>query len=290
MPMHTAFINQKLALAAKRALKHMHQPEEALHTLYLQPDRAIFFAENRGIILKVYMDEKTLQREYDSAQRIASVGVPTPTLLGFEAGEPAVLVMKYVRGNPLSSRNTLAANAAGKYLQRIHNIGAQVPFAGGQQQWNEFIAWWSAEEIEKVKRVAVLDHKHLMTFQRYAETLQPLLMQRPIVLLHGDLQPAHILVDPQTEQVLAFLDFADTQAGDPLLDIAIATLWDHGLADLLLEEYSTIENNEETKQLLSFYRLLRQLSEIPWLRERGFKALSERNTRALQDALETLAP
>jgi aminoglycoside phosphotransferase (APT) family kinase protein len=102
------------------------------------------------------------------------------------------------------------------------------------------------------------------------------------VLLHGDLQTAHILVDPQTEHVLAFLDFADAQAGDPLLDIAVVTLWDHGLTDFLLEGYSGIVGNEETQQLLSLYRLLRHLAEIPWLLERGFKALAERNITALR--------
>jgi hypothetical protein len=43
-------------------------------------------------------------------------------------------------------------------------------------------------------------------------------------------------------------------------------------------------NTEETKQLLSLYRLLRHLAEIPWLLERGFKVLAERNMAALKDS------
>jgi hypothetical protein len=77
-------------------------------------------------------------------------------------------------------------------------------------------------------------------------------------------------------------DFVDSQAGDPLLDIAVVTLWDQGLTDFLLEGYSGIAINEETQHLLSLYRLLRYLAEIPWLLERGFKALAERNITALQ--------
>lgn len=129
-------------------------------------------------------------------------------------------------------------------LERIHTLGAHAPFSGGQQQWDAFISWWANEEIEKVKRVGVLDHLQISESQEQFATLQPLLVQRPIVLLHGDLQAEHILVDPQTEQVLAFLDFADAQPGDPLLDIAVVTLWDHGLADFLLEGYSGIENSD----------------------------------------------
>ncbi len=277
--------NQELALAAKRTLAHITWSEESLKPLYLQPDRALFLAEKLGIVLKVYMAGKTLQREYAIAQKAESIGVPIPKIIGFEAGQPAVLAMKQIIGHPLSSRNTFAAKEAGRYLQRFHDIGAHPPFSGGQQHWDAFISWWANHEIEKVKRLDVLDHLQIVELQEHFDNLQPLLVQRPIVLLHGDLQAEHILVDSQTEKVLAFLDFADAQPGDPLMDIAVVTLWDHGLADLLLDGYSSIENNEETRQLLSLYRLLRHLAEIPWLLERGFKESAERDIIAVQDSL-----
>lgn len=280
--MGNGFVNQELEGAAKRTLTHIAGSEDSLKPLYLQPDRALFLAENLHIILKVYRAGRALQREYDIAQKASAIGVPIPKMLGFEAGPPAVLAMQQVIGRPLSSRIPFAAKEAGRYLQRFHMIGAHPPFSGGQQQWDAFISWWVQEEIEKVKRLAVLDLLQLSELQEQFDHMQPLLAQRPIVLLHGDLQAAHILVDPQTEHVLAFLDFADAQPGDPLLDIAVLTLWDHGLTGFLLEGYSGIANTEETQQLLSLYRLLRHLAEIPWLLERDFKALAERNITALQ--------
>jgi aminoglycoside phosphotransferase (APT) family kinase protein len=283
--MDDEFVNQELELAAKRTLTHITRLEDTLKPLYLQPDRVLFLAENLRIVLKVYMAGKALQREYDIAQKAASIGVPIPKMLGFEAGQPAVLAMRQVIGHPLSSRHQFAAKEAGKHLQRFHTIGAHPPFSGGQQQWDAFISWWAHEEIEKVKSLEVLDPFQISELQEQFDHLQPLLAQRPIVLLHGDLQTAHILVDSQTEKVLAFLDFADAQPGDPLLDIAVVTLWDHELTDLLLEAYSGIETTEETKQLLSLYRLLRHLAEIPWLLERGFKEHAARNITALQDSL-----
>jgi len=69
------------------------------------------------------------------------------------------------------------------------------------------------------------------------------------------------------------------------LDIAVLTLWDYELTDFLIEGYGTIVLNGDTQQLLSFYRLLRHLAEIPWLLERGFKELAERNILALKDSL-----
>ena len=283
--MEKELIDQELELAAKRAITHIIGSKDSLKSLYQQHGRAIFLAENLHIILKVYMAERLLQRDHEIAQKAASIGLPTPKILGFEAGQPAVFAMQQVIGRPLSSHNPVAAKEAGRYLRCFHEIGAHPPFSGGQQQWNAFISWWVRVEMEKVKRLEVLDIFHLSEFQERFEQIQLLLAQRPIVLLHGDLQPAHILVDSQTEKVLAFLDFADAQPGDPLLDIAVLTLWDHELTDFLLKGYSSIVLTEETQQLLSFYRLLRHLAEIPWLLERGFKELAERNIIALKDSL-----
>jgi hypothetical protein len=280
--MCNAFFNQDLEAAAKKMLTHLTRSEDILKPLYLQPDRAIFLAENLRIILKVYLAGKALQREFVILQKAASIGVPIPETLGFAVGPPSVLAMKQVLGHPLSSCTPCAAKEAGKYLQLFHTLGAHPPFSGGQQQWDAFISWWANEEVEKVKRLRVLDPPQIRKLQDQFETLRSLLVQRPIVLLHADLQTAHILVDPQTEKVLAFLDFADAQPGDPLLDIAVATLWDKELTDFLLEGYSGIANTEETQQLLSHYRLLRHLAEVPWLLERGFTALAERNITALQ--------
>ena len=280
--MDNKYLDRDLELAARRALRYITGSEAALKPLYLQSDRALFLAENLHIVLKVYLAVKVLQREYAIAQKAASIGIPVPKMLGFEAGPPAVLAMEQVTGRSLSSRSQFAAREASKYLQRFHSIGAHPPFSGGQHRWDAFISWWENEEIEKVEKLDVLDRLQIRELQAHFYTLQPLLAQRPIVLLHGDLQTAHILIDPQTEKVLAFLDFADAQPGDPLLDIAVLTLWDRGLTDFLLEEYSGVANDEETKQLLSLYRLLRLLAEIPWLIERGFKELAARNITALR--------
>jgi aminoglycoside phosphotransferase (APT) family kinase protein len=285
--MENEFIYQELELAAGRALIHITGSTDNLKPLYLQPDRALYLAENLHIILKVYMATKPLQREYDIAQKAASIGLPIPKMLGFEAGQPAVLAMKQVIGHSLTSRNPIAAKEAGRYLQHFHAIGAHPPFSGGQQNWDAFISWWVNKEMEKVKSLEVLDAFQLSELQERFDHIKPFLVQRPIVLLHGDLQPMHILIDSQTEKVLAFLDFVDAQPGDPLLDIAVVTLWDHGLTDFLLEGYGSIVLTEEMQQLLSFYRLLRHLAEIPWLFERGFKKLAERNITVLNDSLTT---
>jgi len=281
---HT-FINPTLKAAAQNMLAHLTGSKDSLKPLYLQPDRALFLAEGQRIVFKVYTAEATLRHEYASMQKAASIGVPTAEILAFEAGSPTVITMKQVSGQPLSSRYPGAAREAGRYLQLLHTLEAHPPFSGGQQQWDAFILWWKDKELEHVKRLKIFDPSQMHALQKQFDLLPSLLIQSPTVLLHGDLQTAHILIDPRTEQVLAFLDFADTQPGDPLLDIAVLTLWDQELTDFLLEGYTSIANTEETRLLLSLYRLLRRVSEIPWLLKRGFNALAAKNIAALKKSL-----
>src|SRR5260370_2629462 len=227
--MGNVFVNQDLEAAAKRTLTHLTGSEDTLKPLYLQPDRALFLAENLRIIFMVYLAGQALQHEYAIAHKAASIGVPIPEMLGFEAGPPAVLAMKQVLGHLLSSRTPFAAKEAPKDLPRFHTLGAHPLFSGGQQQWDAFIFWWENEEVQKVKRLGVLDSYYMSQWQEQFETLRPLLVQRPVVLLHGDLQTAHILVDPQTEKVLAFLNFATPHPVYPLFDIPFFPLCDQYL-------------------------------------------------------------
>lgn len=259
---------------------------EPLKPLYLQPDRAIFLAEEAHIILKAYSDVQALQLDYTVAQQAASAGLPTPEILNFEAGPPAVFAMRQVIGVPLSSHYPDAAREAGAYLRRLHGLGAKPPFSGGQQHWEEFILWWGNLEIKHARQAGVLDEGQARGLRERFERLRPLLAQRPIGLLHGDLQDEHILLDPQSQKVLAFLDFIDAQPGDPLLDIAVLTLWDHELTAPLLEGYGSIANNTETQHLLTHYRLLRLLGSITWLLNRDFHDLAAKYRIALELAIE----
>lgn len=279
-------MNDRLELAAKRTLAKIIHSEEVLKPLYLQPDRAIYLATNSGIILKVYVEGKTLEKEYITSQKARARGVPTPEMLLLEMTQPAVLAMRQVIGRPLSSGDKAAAKEAGSHIKRFHGIATAPPFAGGRSRWDEFILWWARLEIGRVEKSGVFTIGEIARLKDILERSKLALNDRPIVYLHGDLQPEHILVDPKTQKVVAFLDFADAQPGDPLLDIAVLSLWDIHLADVVLEGYVGIENKEQTKQLLAYYRLLRLTGEIPWLLNRGFKEYAEKDIEAIKEILK----
>ena len=101
------------------------------------------------------------------------------------------------------------------------------------------------------------------------------------------MQAQHILVDQEVAKALAFLDFADAQPGDPLMDFAVLTLWNDEMSDSLLKGYQTIENTQETQNIISHYRLLRHLAEIPWLHKRDPNDLEKRNIVAVKRFLDS---
>jgi hypothetical protein len=79
--MDTAFVNRELEAVAKRTLIHIAEAVDTLQPLYLQPDHALFLAENLHIIFKVYMIGNALQHEDAIAQKVGATGVPTPEML-----------------------------------------------------------------------------------------------------------------------------------------------------------------------------------------------------------------
>jgi aminoglycoside phosphotransferase (APT) family kinase protein len=274
-----------LKLAALGCLARLTGEEEELQALYLQPDRAVYLAECAGIVLKVYADDVLLSREWRAARMARAAGVPTPELLAFVAGPPAVIAMRRVVGQPLSSAYPEAAREAGRVLGWLHGIGARPPFSTGETTWDGQIMAWAGRELASLGRLGVFDGDAIGALLGRFARLRAELASRPIVQLHGDLQPEHVLVDVRGERVVALLDFADAQPGDPLLDIAVLTLWDEALAGPILAGYRGIADDAATRALLAEYRLLRHLSEIPWLLERGYGEYATRNVAAVRRAL-----
>ncbi len=82
LSMDNTFINRELELAATRMLIRISGSKDTLKSLYLQPDRALFLAENLHIILKVYLAEKALRHEYTIAQKAATFPLPSFTSPG----------------------------------------------------------------------------------------------------------------------------------------------------------------------------------------------------------------
>jgi aminoglycoside phosphotransferase (APT) family kinase protein len=257
-----------------------------LRPLAADVGRAVFAATGAGgeLVVKAYDDARALAHEVTVLGLARGRGVPVPEVLAFEPGPPAVIVMTRLRGSPLSSTMGEAPAAeAGAVLRRLHGLPAGPPYSGGQRRWEEFVGWWAEREAAACARLGILSSADAMAAASRVSAPRDLLSGRPTVLIHGDLQAGHVLVD-ERGGVAGLIDLVDAQPGDGLLDVAVLTLWDGALAAPVLRGLG-LEADGPTARLLGSYRLLRHLGSAAWLLDRGHTAESARHAAAVRTAI-----
>jgi aminoglycoside phosphotransferase (APT) family kinase protein len=256
-----------------------------LHPLASGRGREVFAATaaDVGLIVKAYEDAPALAHEARVLELARDRGVPVPDVLAFEPGPPAVIVMTRLRGEPLTSAlGETAAAEAGAALRLVHGLPAAPPFTGGQHRWEEFVVWWAEREAAACARLGILTPPEAAEAAGRISAARDLLARRPTVLIHGDLQTDHVLVE--SGRLCGIIDFVDAQPGDGLLDVAVLTLEDDALTAPVLRGLG-VAADETTALLLDRYRLLRRLAAAAWLLERGYAAESGRHADAVRSAL-----
>jgi len=277
-----------LLRAAERALMTLGRDGNGLQVIWTTEARAILLQEEPApaLFIKVYQEVTQLEREVATMERALTAGIPVAQRLTFHPGPPAVLITKRVGGMPLTSAYPLAAEATGRLLRRFHALGARPPFVDGQRSWSVFIRTWADREIATMVEHRAISSGDGQRLHRHFAARDTVLSARPCALIHADLQAEHVLIDPATQRVNALLDFVDTQPGDPLIDIAVLSLWDTGLARAVLAGYDA-RGNEQT-DLLRTYRLLRHLGAANWLTTHGVPAEATRHEYAVHHYLSDL--
>ncbi len=273
--------------AAETALAALRRDAGGLRVVWSTSERAILLQEEPApsLYIKVYQQVAQLEREVIMMERAAAAGIPVATRHAFYNDPPAVLITERVGGIPINSAYPLAAAETGGLLRRFHSLGASPPFVDGQSSWSAFICDWANREIAIVVERRAIGPDDGQRLYRHFAAIAAILGARPCVLIHADFQAEHVLIDPVTQRVTAFLDFVDTQPGDPLVDIAVLTLWDSKLAAPILAGYGA-EGNEDV-DLLPTYRLLRHLGAANWLTGHGAQAEATRHEQAVHHYLSS---
>ncbi len=114
-----------------------------------------------------------------------------------------------------------------------------------------------------------LDPEAVPRIRRAVSDAHDELAAAPASWYHGDLQPDHVIVDRDSGEVAAIIDWSDQGKGDGAWDIAVLTLDDQSRLGAFLDGYDAVERERLTR-MLSFYRLVRWIGEIRWLTEHGF--------------------
>ena len=256
-----------------------------LRSLAAERGRAVYAAAGAGIevVVKAYEHAPALAHEVRVLELARGRGAPVPEVLAFEPGPPAVIVMTRLRGGPIASTMGEAPAAeAGAALRLVHDLPAAPPYAGGQHRWEEFVAWWAEREAAACARLGILSPTEAAAAVSRIATARDLLAGRPTALIHGDLQPDHVLVE--SGRLTGLIDFVDAQPGDGLLDVAVLRLWDEPLTRPVLRGLG-LAADRTAARLLDRYRLLRHLAAAAWLRERGRAPASARHAAAVRVGL-----
>lgn len=158
-------------------------------------------------------------------------------------------------------------------LRRLHQVvppPGLVSFAYTGEPLAQFLTGRLRIEAERAEQAGLLDHARLTrltapasaAFAHVGEALST-------VLLHGDCQPAHFLLTPQTT-VAAVIDFGDASVGDPVLDLAVLTTGAPQHLPAVLASYRPDEAlSRRIAQLIEPLRTLRRLGAANWLHANG---------------------
>jgi len=216
------------------------------------------------VVVKVDSDTRRLEHELAMMAAAGGVGLPVPAAIAFERGPPGVLLMRHVRGEALRpAHGPHPVRDAGRLLRRLHELPAD-----HTEAWDLHVSAWADLRTRQLIERRLLNADDAARIRSRVEDVRAILADRPCGLIHGDLQPDHVLVDGA--RIIAFLDFADARGGDPLIDLAVLTLWEPSFEKPLWRGY---EPDSETvtagRALLPLYRLLRHIGAAIWLLEHG---------------------
>lgn len=112
-------------------------------------------------------------------------------------------------------------------LRNLHRLPAPAdirPFLGVDTRLPEFLLNLVSIETGRARDAGIISD---IQADRFVNILTQRLVQEGDLetwcLLHGDLKPDHILLDPARTAVLSVLDFGDVSVGDPIWDLAVLT-------------------------------------------------------------------
>lgn len=219
-------------------------------------------------------------------ERACALGVPAPAVVAVDTSTQrfpsAFLLMEAAAGQQMDTlrlppeQERAVVHQIGGHLRTLHSCRLDgygwldEPYyrrtgavRGAHETWRVCVMDGVASGAAALERAGALDPVTVAT-------LRDLLARADAVvdavvdgrLLHGDLGPVHVWVDPHDLRVTSLIDFGDRAAGDPRWDLMP---FDWAGSAALLEGY---EPDPRTRQeLLRAIRLYAVVQAVPWASE-----------------------
>jgi len=177
--------------------------------------------------------EAKLNLEYKLLSGLGEwVTLPVPSYKYFcESHENSIWPFAGYRKLPGTGGNTSkmvdhnrVARQLGVFLSSLHSYPVEKARDVGVSEQHDLVAHWQ-DRSRKQLRGLNAQKLNLDLLHHYLENDTPVSYQGSPSLVHGDLWPLHILVDPSSGGVSGIIDWGDTFIGDPAVDFACLYTW-----------------------------------------------------------------
>lgn len=226
------------------------------------------------VYIKADVDGERLDREVAALELI---DVPRPHILWHRRGAVSLLALSEVGGVPLASLGVPSRfsdsvwELAGLIARQVHEHPIPDALASPSEYRDEDLAdletWLLAQQVADPGLIR--EHADRARAVRDSAVNES--------LLHGDFQPAHLLVDD--DAITGVIDWADAGVGDAHYDLAVLTAGHSEHLDAVVQGYGSVDADR-----ISGYWSWRRLGSIRWMLEHGFDASGD------IDALAAIAP
>jgi len=216
--------------------------------------------------VKADVNTARLDREVSA---LRSVEVPRPEVLWHRRGPVSLLALSEVSGVPLASLGAPSPHReavwamAGEVARRVHDEQVPESLAAPSEYRSEDLDrledWLLSRRLADPQLIS--EHVDRARAVRNSATND--------CLIHGDFQPAHVLVDEG--QIRGVIDWGDAGTGDPLYDLAVLTVGHSEYLEAVVGGYGGSVDRDR----INGYWSWRRLGSIRWMIEHGFDATDD---------------
>ena len=134
----------------------------------------------------------------------------------------------------------------GSFLDKLHSISIEKAIKLGVKQVESLETW--RNKFEKIRQTVFphisKDEQNwsISIFENFFETVRKNPM--PLTVIHSDIMPEHIIVNPKTHTLSGIIDFGDIEIGDPAYDFAFLAKYGTDFLSWTYENYSLPRNSE----------------------------------------------